>query len=461
MPYPYGMQNSPVVGNGLGGLPRRTTASAAVATTGARKYELQQIAQSNYSWGSTASVQTPVIMMRGKLVKYVLEGGTIKRWSCTYSDAGLGTASVQSLGTTTWTTGMLPQSGNYGKMNYCWSLPISTSQTLFFYTGVSPFLVTYDGDITTSYVTPSAPSTGTYSNYSGTWSSMTLNTQTAIIGKNGNLLMIGYDSGNNWYALLEFNSSDLSFVKAAWTGIQSIQGPTMYLPRIRTTSFGYVIAIQSNVTGASYTKYLFAATLSDNYVRISTRSVEAFEPNFTDTMNVISNWIGSQSIMTVFATTPATSNGNVQKLFAMMNYSSSGVLTGDVSSIPTSTVATIPVRNLVSFIPSGTGSTGSSVQNYVTTNIDGTAMTGFCDYQPGGNWWLYGPDYQTGVYYDFDIEIPPSTIRSAPRITTLCTKSFPINDMNASGVAQDSDGFVFIDNSKATQVNILYKKVYT
>jgi len=32
MPYAYGMQNSPVVGNGLGGLPRRTTAVAAAST---------------------------------------------------------------------------------------------------------------------------------------------------------------------------------------------------------------------------------------------------------------------------------------------------------------------------------------------------------------------------------------------------------------------------------------------
>jgi len=33
MPYPYGMQNSPVVGNGLGGLPRRTTAVTTTVAT--------------------------------------------------------------------------------------------------------------------------------------------------------------------------------------------------------------------------------------------------------------------------------------------------------------------------------------------------------------------------------------------------------------------------------------------
>lgn len=35
MPYPYGMQNSPVVGNGLGGLPRRATATATTAAAAA------------------------------------------------------------------------------------------------------------------------------------------------------------------------------------------------------------------------------------------------------------------------------------------------------------------------------------------------------------------------------------------------------------------------------------------
>lgn len=460
--YPYGMYGAPAVGNGLGGLPRRSTTVTAVATTGARKYELQQIAQSTYTWGTTATTMTPVIMMRGKLIKYVLEAGTIKKWICDYSESGLGTPVVTSLGTTTWTTGMLPQSNNFGKMNYCWSKPISTSQTLFCYTGVLPFIATFDGVSTTSYVTPTAPSSGTYVNTTNSWSAMTLNPQTAIIGKNGNVLMLGYDSTNQWYALLEFSSTDLSFVKAAWTGISGVAGTAMYLPRIRTTSFGYVIAIHSNLAGVSYTKYLYAATLADDYTRISTRSAEVYEPNQVDTCNVISNMIGSQSIMSVFYAGSLASNATGLRQLVVMDYSSTGILSGDSGTIPMSANPLLPMTGLRYIIPAATAAFANSITTYVTTNIDGTAITGFCDYFPYyGNFYLYGSNYQTSVYYDFDIEIPPTSNRSAPKITTLCTKSFTQNDMAASGVAQDLNGLVFIDNSHSQSVNILYKKVYT
>jgi len=404
---------------------------------------------------------TPVIMMRGKLIKFVLEGN-IKRWICDYSESGLGTPVKTDLGTTSWTTSMLPQSGNYGKMNFCWSKPISTSQTLFCYTGVAPFLVTYDGATTISYTTPTAPSTGTYSNYSATWSGMTLNTQTAIIGKNGNMLMLAYDTTNQWYALLEFSSTDLSFVKAAWTGIQSVPGTAMYLPRIRTTNFGYVIAIHSNASGANYLKYLHTATLADDYTRIATRTVETYEPNQVDTCNVVSSMIGSQSIMTVFYAGGQSSTNFGLRNLVTIDYSTTGALSGDTGSIAMSANNAYPISGLRAIIPAATGGNGNSVQTFVTTNIDGTAITGFCDYYPYfNNFYLYGSPYQTTTYYDFDIEPTPSSIRSAPRITTLCTKSFYHNDMAASGVAQDSNGLVFIDNSHSTQVNILFKKVYT
>ena len=461
MPYAYGMQNAPAVGNGLGGLPRRAVATAA-ATTGARKYELQQIAQSTYTWGSTATTMTPVIMMRGKLIKFVLEG-TIKKWICDYSESGLGTPVVTNTGITTWSAAsMLPQSNNRGKMNFCWSKPISESQTLFCYTGVSPFIATFDGVSNVSYVSPTAPSSGTYVNTTVSWSSMTLNPNTAIIGKNGNVLMIGYDVTNAYYALLEYSSTDLSFVRAAWTGISSVPGAAMYHPRIRTTAFGYVVAVHSNLTGTSVFKSLHAATLSNDYTRISNRSVEVYEPNQVDLCNVISSMIGSQSIMSVFYAGAQTNTSVGYRYFAIMDYSSTGVLSGDSGSTPMALNVALPLTAMRTIIPTSTAVNGTGVGIHATTNIDGTGITGFCEYYPDhGNFYLNGMPYQKSCYYDFDIDVPTYSNVGPARVTTLCTRSFTHNDMAASGVAQDANGLVFIDNSHSQSVNILYKKVYT
>jgi len=49
MPYPYGMQNSPVVGNGLGGLPRRTTTTAVATVTSENSYSLSALNASPWS----------------------------------------------------------------------------------------------------------------------------------------------------------------------------------------------------------------------------------------------------------------------------------------------------------------------------------------------------------------------------------------------------------------------------
>jgi hypothetical protein len=110
MTYPYGTKGAPVVGNGLGGLPRRAVAAAAAVATGPRLFErVGNFAQVNTSvssgagpspWGRKIGVNEGKAFF--KLTRIDGGGNTIYTLSgASYSDSGVtGALSESNFGTT-------------------------------------------------------------------------------------------------------------------------------------------------------------------------------------------------------------------------------------------------------------------------------------------------------------------------------------------------------------------------
>ena len=470
MPYAYGMQNAPAVGNGLGGLPRRTTAVAAAATTGARRYTLQTIATSTFSHGTVyqPTTMTPVIMNNGIITRFYQSSvdSDIRKWTCSYSASGLGTATDVSMGTTLWGSTMLPQS-NAGKfINFCWKKNISPTLNLYYYTGlIKPFWVDTQYATPVHYV-PTATSTGTYINGDGSYTSMTLSNQTAIIGKNGNLLMLGVSSATQRIAILEFNSADTSQVRVAWTGLTGGNSGSFNLGRIRTHSFGYSILVTHATVGASYEQNMKLATMTDDLARITTRSVTTAEPNFVASARAVTCAIGDTSAFALFVS-GSTAASMFQKRL-IMNISSTGTLSGDTGSTTMVNQQFNGGQLLFSCPNFPAGATLTLANNGITTNIDGTGHNAFIDYGLNYNGLsLYTAENQgLGLYTDMDV-VPPQWISTGTgrpcSSNTLAFETIDFGGSNiyAAGVAQDNDGFVFVDNVYGVSGNILYKKVYS
>ena len=468
MPYPYGMQNSPVVGNGLGGLPRRATAALTTATTGARRYTLQTIATSTSSIGTVyqPATMSPVIMNNGIITRFYQSSvdSNIRTWTCSYSESGLGTASDTSLATTTWDNTMLP-SGQPKYMNFCWKKNISSTLNLYYYTGnIRPFWV--DTSFATPvYYVPTATSTGTYINGDGTYTSMTLSNQTAIIGKNGNLLMLGVTADTGRIAILEFNSADTSQVRVAWTGLTGGNNGAFTLGRIRTQSFGYSILIVHTTASANYEVNMKLSSMTDNLGRLGTRTFSTYEPNATASARGITCALGDTSAYALLVS-GSTATSMYQKR-AIMNISSTGALTGNTGGdtmLNQQFNATQLLFNCPNF---PAGPTLQSATYGITTNIDGTGHNAFIDY--GVNYSsqsLFTAESQSlGLYTDIDVVPPQWTTNNTARpcnVNTLAfeTISYGSSNIYAAGVAQDNDGFVFVDNTYGQSGNILYKKVY-
>jgi len=463
------MQNSPVVGNGLGGLPRRATAAAAVSTTGARRYTLQTIATSTSSIGTAyqPSNMSPVIMNNGIITRFYQSSvdSDIRKWTCSYSASGLGTASDTSLGTTTWGNTMLP-SGQAKFMNFCWKKNISSTLNLYYYTGnIRPFWV--DTSFATPvYYVPNATSTGTYINGDGTYSSMTLSNQTAIIGKNGNLLILGVTADTGRIAILEFNSADTSQVRVAWTGVSGGNNGAFTLGRIRTHSFGYSILIVHNTANANYEINMKLATMTDNLGRIASRTYQTYEPNATASARGITCALGDTSAFALLVS-GSTATSMYQKR-AIMNISSTGALSGNTGGDTMLNQQFNGAQLLFNCPNFPAGPTLQSATYGITTNIDGTGHNAFIDY--GVNWTsgsLFTAERQgLGLYTHIDLEPPQWITNNTARpcsINTLATHMIDYGSSNifAAGVAQDNDDFVFVDNTYGQSANILYKKVYS
>lgn len=468
MPYPYGMQNSPVVGNGLGGLPRRATATTATAATGARPYRLEQIASSTFSHGTVyqPSTMTPVIMNNGVITRFYQSASDsdIRKWTCTYSASGLGTATDTSLGTTTWDNTMLPAINNGKFLNFCWKKVISPTLSLYYYSGnILPFWVDTQYATPVHYV-PTATSTGTYINGDGSYTSMTLFKGTAIIGKNGNLLILGVSSSTQRVAILEFNSADTSQVRVAWTGLTGGTNGAITLGRIRTHSFGYSILVTHASAGSATEQNMKLATMTNDLARITTRSAQTTEPNGTGNPRASTLVIGETSAYVLFSFGSVASTIYTKRM--VMGISSTGALSGDSGS------------NTMPNIAFNGGVLRTNCPNYpftdtmislvgcITSNIDGTGHNGYMEY---GNQYNAYPMFtleNQGLanYIDFDIT-PPNPAFGVERscksnLLALTTIDYGSSNIFAAGVAQDNDGYLFFDNIYGQSANSLYRKVY-
>lgn len=468
MPYPYGMQNAPVVGNGLGGLPRRTTTVPATSNAG-RRYTLQTIATSNYSFGTSfqPSIMSPVIMNNGVITRFYLDNNLnqIHKWTCTYSSAGLGTATDTNLNTATWDNTMLPQGGSPKFINFCWKKTISPTYNLYFYTGpILPFWV--DSSFATPvYYYPTATSTGTYINGDGAYSGMSINSRSAIIGKNGNLLVLGTEPTNSQLAILEFNVNDTSQVRVAWTGLTVGASGALSATKIRTHSFGYSIAVMHPTAGGATEANFKLATMTNDLARIATRSAQTYEPATTGNPRYVTIELGDTSAFGLF------SFGNDARTIytkrMIMNISSTGALSGDSggNTMPNFTLQGPSQKFVCPNYPFD--STLSAANAGVVTNIDGTGHDLFIEYgsQANGNA-LFGIENQIlANLIHYDITPPQWTSATTGRIcysNLLAYEQISMFTSNtfAAGVAQDNDGFVFVDNCYGLSGNILLKKVY-
>lgn len=188
MPYPYGMQNSPVVGNGLGGLPRRATAAAAV--TAAQPIVLQKVG--DFVTFRTTSGDVSAVY-GGRILGD--NGGTVifrYRWNngvdqpnfggCTYSDSGI-TASLTGVYTTTINSYFYSNSWSYG-------------DSVYFYDCTNIYRVYVSGGSVAFATAKSSavPQSGTLT-VGGASYSIDLNFTLGVIGENSSLCSMTKMSG--------------------------------------------------------------------------------------------------------------------------------------------------------------------------------------------------------------------------------------------------------------------------
>jgi hypothetical protein len=256
MTYPYGMYGAPRVGNGLGGLPRRTVAVA--PTTVSTRYDLQELTKYTPASLPNSTVQaSPPILMNGKGIFYFSRSDTSETYRHTfdYSAAGIvnATSTLVASGNTNIT--QLPIVNDtvaYGASNCLWSQRVSATQTLFKYTNLRPFLVTWDGVGNSSFTYPDANAAGFAGNISSTSDSFVL--------PNGNFVVFGH-VGTTTIRLAEYTPS-LTFVRTLDIGSITGLAGGGFTAAVRKTSYGYVVAVthQSDSNGGRS----FVATLNPN-----------------------------------------------------------------------------------------------------------------------------------------------------------------------------------------------------
>lgn len=456
MAYPYGTQGAPAVGNGLGGLPRRAVAAAAAAAASTRRYDLQLIANSPTSFTTYATNSKSVaIMLGGKIYKYYRTDFTpeVYRWKADYSSSGYANVSDTNLGTSTIT--QLPISSNTLQNNYCWSIEYSATSGLFCYSGLPPFLVTVSGS-DTSYTSVSFPQSGTYEN-GGTWSSMSTFVNTAIISKDGQLLMVGRDNAN-YIALLRFNPQTLAFIGATTQSTNAFPTSTSYPAlQIYTTSYGYLVG-WSAMTGSN--GYVGLTNFSDSYVPVSHGRRQVTASGLTITGYGIT--VGPQGASALFGTSDGT-QGTVAGVYA----SPTGVITAGSSLTTNGTMGGFTSSTYQGMQMKFLRATMSATEQgafYEGTNIDGTLKAAFISAAPtyGNSFVPYGA---SGTSY-FHIDTQPFVENDSPynsfkNIETLCIKTgLSMANQYCPGFCGDNNGFIYIPNTYGSEGNQLLKKVY-
>lgn len=181
MPYPYGMQNSPAVGNGLGGLPRRATAVAAATVSSpvlqrTGSYFTFQTASSDVSTAYSGRILGD---SAGRVIfKYQWNNG-VQQYAlggCNYSDSGV---------TSTLTSGSITS----GLWNSFWySNSWSSGDSVYFYDLTNIYRIYVSGSSVTYATAKTAPiaTTGTLTVGGSSYSIYTSFTQ-GVIGDSSSI----------------------------------------------------------------------------------------------------------------------------------------------------------------------------------------------------------------------------------------------------------------------------------
>lgn len=454
MTYPYGTKGAPLVGNGLGGLPRRAVAAAAAEEVAAsNRYDLELISNTPTSFPTySTNTRSVAIMLGGKIYKYYKTDFTpeVYRWKADYSSAGYSNVSNTNLGTTSLT--QLPTVALL-VANYCWSIEYSSTSGLFCYTSIPPFKVTVSGD-NTSYVSVAAPASGTYEN-GGTWSSMQFPHNAAIISKDGKLLMVGRDN-NDYIALLRYDPETLTFLGATKQSVNAFSSTVNYASiQIFTTDYGYLVGC-SFATGTN--GWLTLTNFSDSFLPVDHRRITISDAS--ESILAYGVTVGPEGAFASFGI-----SGGIRGAVATIYASPTGSLNA-VSSVNTTTaMGSFTSTNYQAFqlryIRSTNAGTNGGGQRD-GANIDGTVKCAFLQAHFG-----YGDSFidAAGAGY-FHIDTKPITEKVSPyygfrNVEVLCAKT-NINMANQSspGLCADNNGFVYIPNTYGSEGNQLLKKVY-
>lgn len=274
MPYPYGTQNAPVVGNGLGGLPRRAVATAAVAAT------TNPITFSKLTSGSTSIYRSMsgggyfggFVVFNNKILmiqKFNNGSGDLYYSSVTFLNED-GTINGS-------TTNYAMHSSAYSAFTYSsgnWQpsvFHIIDDTTFLSISGQTVYRLTLNSDGSIASGSQfTVPSTGTYVN-GGSWSSLSTVGPTTNRGAlvSGNFVYLARRDNNGYVGIFKF-TLDGTFV----AGLQSNSyGNLGYYSVLQFTifkaTFGFVCAwiTQSSYIyceGFSFNES-FTQTLSEAY----------------------------------------------------------------------------------------------------------------------------------------------------------------------------------------------------
>lgn len=313
MSYPYGMYNAPTIGNGLGGLPRKSTPIPTVST----RYDTEFLTLGTGSYIPSINAVSVPILMNGKGVQYYKTSSSKIRYTFDYSSAGI----ANELFTTVANTAIseLPTLSTYTQnaVNNCvWSHQISDTQTLYKYVNILPFLVTYTGTGDTSYTQPTAPSGYQFLNNGGE----------SFILPNGNLAVFAYDSASGTtLSLIEYTTT---FTQVRIFSLGSAAPTTNYgftaKMSVRKTSYGYAIGL-SMLYGPGNTVYSYAITVDANITRVINSQTKNLPTTATISNNVISIVCGEEGIIFVNAT--GSSNTVITVNSINFPISSTGIIT--------------------------------------------------------------------------------------------------------------------------------------
>jgi hypothetical protein len=448
------MKGAPVVGSGLGGLPRRSAAAAASVATVNSRYDLQHVEVfTTTSMPTNVSTQSLPILMNGKGLQYFTDQTPwLRRNQFDYSSAGVANQTSTTISASTNITQLpvaaSPQSGD---RNCVWSHQVSSTQTLFKYTRLLPFLVTWDGVNDSSYIFPTAPVDITLSNESD-----------AFILPNGNLVVFGNQTSNqNLLRLVEYTPS-LTFVRTFNIGTGNNLGDVQVAARL--TSYGYVVGFMSTTSGTNAA--CFAATLNNTCTavistRTSTLQMTSANPSTMQSIicgeeGIVFSSFGNSGAIFGSINMPISSAGVIASVLATQYYGMANITVGSAFTV-NSLVGTMPSgvgcnkfatalapgmyvdsngnpRNKAVLFSSASGSSGRPVIGYIDFNM--TPIFNSSPIQDSSTIWAAHINTQTNAVYYYVIGADAS-----------------------SNMAFDENGFVWINYRGAFQSNRLFRRV--